>query len=171
MLRRQSYAAVLISWFPQILLHHSLHHPDLLHTSKHHLALTFLLQPKAGVGKEKDNAGEGEREKGIWNSKTCIYHLTTKSSYNIWLCTSNKLWNIVKLELYTDGSYFDLSQEKRMLRVVWKKMQSSYMCTTSCLFFLCMTFGLVFSAFFSSFYLLPVKFLFGSMASGISCSH
>lgn len=61
MLGRRFYAAVLISWFPQILLHHSLRHPDLLHTSKHHLALTFLLQPKGEGGKEQENAKERER--------------------------------------------------------------------------------------------------------------
>lgn len=68
MLERQFYAAVLISWSPQILLHHSRHHPDLLHTSKHHLALIFLLQPKGEGRKEKQNAKtqkEREKDKGI----------------------------------------------------------------------------------------------------------
>lgn len=58
---KRFYAAILISSFPQILLHHRLHHPDLLHTSKHHLAPTFLLQPKKG-GEKKKEKNERERE-------------------------------------------------------------------------------------------------------------
>lgn len=61
MLERRFSAAVSISWFPQILLHHSLHHPDLLHISKHHLALTCLLEPKEEgkkIKKKKENAKE-----------------------------------------------------------------------------------------------------------------
>lgn len=69
---KRFYAAILISSFPQILLHHRLHHPDLLHTSKHHLAPTFLLQPKKGGEKkrkkktrERERMQEKETERGL----------------------------------------------------------------------------------------------------------
>lgn len=93
-------------------------------------------------------------------------------SYNLWLCASNKSKkDVLKLELYIDGSHFRPVSRKKMLRAVSEKDCSPprYAQQAACSFLYEIWFGLL--SILSILLSIIVKLLFGSMALGISSSH